>query len=264
MYFNHMCLRFPSYCYSYAGQLWMDPGSKEVEDHNIEVLKDVVTRYDVDGILFDDYFYPYPDEFHTHFPDNDTYSDYLNSGGSLALDDWRRENVNRFIQRVYNEIKAIKPSVAFIVSPFGLYRAGEPGGQPSSVIGFDPYSELYADAKLWLQQGWLDGFSPQIYWERDGDQPYEVILDWWLSVNTLNRNVYASLAAYKVKDRGWPISELEIEVDISRNATNRPRGSLGFIMFSAEDFVDNYENLADEMAGMCSTPAAIPSYPWIP
>ena len=141
-------------------------------------------RYDVDGVHFDDYFYPYPDE--NQFPDLDTYNQY---GNGLSRDDWRRDNVNKMVERCYNAIHAIKSFVKFSISPLGIYRPGEPGGMPSSINGLDPYSEQYADTKLWFEEGWVDFMAPQLYWAIDPPaQSYPVLLDWWIDdANPLSR-----------------------------------------------------------------------------
>ncbi len=90
--------------------------------------------------------------------------------------------------KVYSEVHAIKNNVVFSISPFGLYKPGQPGGMPSPIVGLDPYSEQYADTLLWFQSGWVDFFSPQLYWEIDSTgQPYDDCLDWWLDENVQNR-----------------------------------------------------------------------------
>ncbi len=135
---------------------------------------DVVRRYDIDGVHFDDYFYPYGDG---RFPDDDTWADYQHSGGKLTRKDWRRENVNQFIQRLYTAIKSEKPAVKFGISPFGISRPGH----PESISGFDQYEMLYADARRWLNEGWIDYWSPQLYWPINQiPQSYPVLLGWWV------------------------------------------------------------------------------------
>ena len=129
------------------GMWWMDPSKKEVQDHVSAVVKDLVKRYELDGVHFDDYFYPYASyNKGADFPDADTYSKYVAAGGKLSKEDWRRESVNGFVERIYKEIKAENPQVKFGISPFGIFRPG----YPQSIAGMDQYSELYADARLWL------------------------------------------------------------------------------------------------------------------
>ena len=128
------------------GSYWLDPAIAATQQHSFEVVMDVVRRYDIDGVHFDDYFYPYGDGT---FPDDSTWAEYLTGGGSLSRGDWRREAVNTLIRRVYQGIKKEKPHVKFGVSPFGIWRPGF----PPSIAGFDQYGVLYADAKLWLNEG---------------------------------------------------------------------------------------------------------------
>ena len=144
-----------------GGYWWLDPSNKGTQQHSLDVVMDIVSRYDIDGVHFDDYFYPYPgyngDE---DFPDTESRTKYVKNGGSLSIGDWRRESVNTFIKDVYSAIKAEKPHVKFGLSPFGIWRPG----YPASVEGFDQYEVLYADAKKWLNEGWVDYFTPQLYW----------------------------------------------------------------------------------------------------
>ena len=132
---------------------WLDPGDPHMQDHSFSVVMDVAQRYDIDGVHFDDYFYPYGDG---SFPDDTTWHAYTAGGGTLTREDWRRWNVNGFIERVYAALKQAKRHVKFGVSPFGIWRPG----YPSSIAGFDQYATLYADARLWLNEGWIDYWSP--------------------------------------------------------------------------------------------------------
>ena len=173
------------------GMWWMDPSKKEVQDHVSEVVMDLVKRYDLDGIHFDDYFYPYASyNKGADFPDADSYVKYTTAGGNLSKEDWRRESVNQFVERIYKEIKAEKPEVKFGISPFGIFRPG----YPQSIAGMDQYSELYADAKLWLNKGWVDYYSPQLYWKiSQTAQSFPVLLGWWEKENVKNRHLWPGL-----------------------------------------------------------------------
>lgn len=173
-------------------------------------------RYDVDGIHFDDYFYPYPDGTND-FPDDLTWQAYQSSCGASCMtrDNWRRDNVNRMISRIYTEIKTNYPTKKFSISPFGIYRPCVSGGMPCSISGMDPYSSIFADAKLWLQQGWLDMLAPQIYWGIEpAAQSYTEILDWWLEQNTQGRQIYGATGVYKIADsNNWPVNEIVRQVN---------------------------------------------------
>ncbi len=173
------------------GQYWMDPSKTEVQNHSVAVVKDIVKRYDIDGVHFDDYFYPY-DSYNggADFPDDESWAAYLQTGGKLTKGDWRRMGVNNFINRTYKEIKAIKKHVKFGISPFGIWRPG----YPQSIEGYDQYNKLYADAKLWLNKGWIDYFSPQLYWTVNNlKQSFPVLLGWWQKENTKNRHLWPGL-----------------------------------------------------------------------
>jgi hypothetical protein len=130
------------------------PGSIRAErcrDHTIAVMKDVVQRYDIDALHIDDFFYPYPNgNGALTFPDDSTYARYTRGGGTLTRGDWRRDNINRFVERMYTEVKRLKPWVRVGISPFGIWRPGNPQG----VTGLDAYNDLFADSRLWLQRGW--------------------------------------------------------------------------------------------------------------
>jgi len=173
------------------GYWWLDPSKKGTQDLSAAVVKDIVRRYDIDGVHFDDYFYPYA-EYNggEDFPDAESYAEYQAAGGKLARGDWRREQVNVFIQRIYKTIKEEKKYVKFGVSPFGIWRPGF----PASIKGFDQYDKLYADAKLWLNEGWIDYFMPQLYWQVNSiPQSFPVLLGWWQSENTKQRHLWPGM-----------------------------------------------------------------------
>lgn len=176
------------------GMYWMDPSLQETQERSLAVVMDIVDRYDIDGIHFDDYFYPY-DSYNNgnDFPDDKSWMRYLGSGGKLSKADWRRENVNSFIKTVYSKIKATKPFVKFGISPFGIWRPGF----PETIKGYDQYDRLYADAKLWLNEGWLDYFTPQLYWKISRiDQSFPVLLGWWQSENSEQRHLWPGISTY--------------------------------------------------------------------
>ncbi|MEZ4970345.1 MAG: family 10 glycosylhydrolase [Flavobacteriaceae bacterium] len=173
------------------GMYWMDPSLKGTQEHSLAVVKDIVSRYEIDGIHFDDYFYPY-DSYNNgkDFPDGISWQKYLDSGGRLSRSDWRRQSVNTFIKNVYTEIKALKPHVKFGLSPFGIWRPGF----PESVVGYDQYDQLYADAKLWLNEGWVDYFTPQLYWKiNKSGQSFPELLGWWQSENSKQLHLWPGM-----------------------------------------------------------------------
>lgn len=174
-----------------SGYYWLDPSIKEVQEHSLNVVKDITKRYDVDGIHFDDYFYPYPSYNNDEdFPDENSWNEYIKSGGKLLRNDWRRDNINKFIEKVYSEIKKIKPNVKFGLSPFGIWRPNHP-----EIDGFDQYDQLYADAKLWLNKGWIDYWSPQLYWKISSmKQSFPILINWWKNENHHNKHFWPGIS----------------------------------------------------------------------
>jgi len=160
---DHLSRTRPDLVKRYGTHLWMDPGEPEVQDRTVEVIVDVVRRYDIDGVHIDDYFYPYQERNRSGrliaFPDDESYRRYRAVGGDLPRDDWRRENVNTLVARLYREIKEAKRWVKFGISPFGIWRPG----YPPSVQGLDAYGTFFAEARKWLANGCVDYFSPQLY-----------------------------------------------------------------------------------------------------
>ncbi len=152
-----------------GSSLWLDPGDPAVRHHVTAVVKDLLDRYAVAGVVLDDYFYPYPTRGNPsgYFPDSTTYSRYRSGGGTLSLEDWRRHNVDLLISELHETVKAVRPGALFGVSPFGIYTHGAPASVQAEL---DQYRDLYADPVKWIRQGWVDYLSPQLYW-RDAGPP---------------------------------------------------------------------------------------------
>jgi uncharacterized lipoprotein YddW (UPF0748 family) len=212
---NHITKTHPELVREYDTQYWLDPGEPAVREHVLRVVMDVVRRYDVDGVTIDDYFYPYPVKNalgrKLDYPDDASWQKYgLRSG--VARDDWRRQNVNQFVQSVYQSIKGAKPWVKFGISPFGIWRPG----YPPQIKGLDAYASLYADSRLWLASGWVDYLSPQLYWPADApQQSFPVLLNWWAAQNVKGRHLWPSLNDYNV-GKEWPAEEVARQVETAR------------------------------------------------
>jgi len=252
---KHVSIRHPEYVRQYGKQKWLDPGDPRAQDYTMKVMMDVVKRYDIDGVHIDDYFYPYPIKG-TPFPDAASYKKWGNGMNKSA---WRRANVDRFVARMYREVHAAKPWLKVGISPFGIYRPNVPAGIKSSV---DQYADLYADPKKWLQNGWCDYMTPQIYWGTDSDaQNFHKILDWWSEQNINGRYVWPGLAAYKmVEGPKWEPDEISAQIDAVRNEP----GAAGEIFFSAKYIVRNTKGFADVLSGEAySSRAKVPSMPWL-
>jgi uncharacterized lipoprotein YddW (UPF0748 family) len=254
--YPHIAVTNPELVYQWGTQQWMDPGAKIVQDRAYDVIIDVVRRYDLDAIHLDDYFYPYPISGQS-FPDHKTYAAYQASGGKLSLENWRRENVNQMVMRLAQGIKATKSHVKFGISPFGIYRSGEPAG----IVGLDAYNVLYADSKKWLQQGWIDYIAPQLYWRTDQTkQSYEVLLKWWTEINIKQRHVYAGNNLGQLDGKDWKNSEIAKQIQISRNLAGNL--SLGNIFFSMSSIQENRQGISDQFKSDYSKPALVPSMLW--
>ncbi|MBA3547525.1 MAG: family 10 glycosylhydrolase [Nannocystis sp.] len=236
---NHISKLLPEYAYVYGNYLWMDPGAAPVQDQLIAVISDVVTRYDIDGVHFDDYFYPYPDG--NDFPDGETYGAYVDGGGTLAVADWRRDNVNRMVERVGETVAMLRPAVRFGVSPFGIYRPGMPEG----IQGLDQYEAIYSDPVKWMQEGWLDYLAPQLYWPSTQQaQAYGPLIEWWAGIATGGRHVFAGNYLSKLgSDDAWTIDEFVTQVELGRGFADQ--GSRGNIYFHVGPILDNQEGVAD-------------------
>ena len=174
---THVGVAHPERCFRYDEQLILNPGIPENRDYICQVAKDIVSRYDIDGIHMDDYFYPYPAAGQV-IPDDQQYRMYSN--GIKDRGDWRRYNVNLFIKQFYETVHATKPWVKVGISPFGIYRNKKSAAIGSNTNGLQNYDDLYADVLLWINNGWLDYCVPQIYWEIGNKAAdYDTLIRWW-------------------------------------------------------------------------------------
>ena len=244
----------------YGAQVWFDPGEPEAREHSMRVVTDIVRRYDIDGIHMDDYFYPYPVRDSARggnlgFPDS---ASFARSGSSLGRDDWRRENIDRFVERMYRESHSIKPAMKVGISPFGIWRPGN----PPSVAGFDAYAAIYADARKWLREGWVDYFVPQLYWAIDApQQSFPALLDWWIGENTLKRHVWPGLATYRAAatSNGFSRDEIARQVQIIRQRPVPP----GHVMFNTTTTLKRDNGVLGTLQPLYEQPALVPAFPWL-
>jgi uncharacterized lipoprotein YddW (UPF0748 family) len=260
---DHISRTRPGLVREYGTHLWMDPGEPAVQEHSLRVILDVVRRYNIDGVHIDDYFYPYKERDKTgriiDFPDQPSWNRYRAAGGTLSRDDWRRNNVDSFVERLYSEIKREKRWVRFGVSPFGIWRPG----YPAQVRGLDAYTELYADARKWLVNGWLDYFAPQLYWPvAQHAQSYPVLLDWWVQQNRHGRHIWPGNFTSRVgpdRARNWPASELLEQIHLTRERA----GATGNVHFSMRSLMGDPDGLSAQLAQMYREPAVVPASPWL-
>jgi uncharacterized lipoprotein YddW (UPF0748 family) len=240
------------------GYWWFDPSKKAVQDHGVKVVMDIVKRYDIDGVHFDDYFYPYPSyNGNVDFPDSASYAQYTAGGGKLSRGDWRRESVNKFIERLYKNIKAEKKNVKFGLSPFGFWRPGYP---ESVTVGFDQYDQLYADAKLWLNKGWIDYFSPQLYWPINRIAlSFPVLLGWWVNENTMHRHLWPGISVGR-DTSAKTVTETLSQIMISRGMLPESNGVVHWSISS----VTKNPNMAKALVeGPYLKDALVPASKWL-
>lgn len=197
---NHISLLHPEWCFNYGANKYLDPGISEVQDYIIKIIADIVTRYDVDGIHFDDYFYPYPLKNQQNeiipIPDYNTFS--ANNRGFNNIEDWRRDNINRFVQRTHDTIKKIKSDVVFGISPCGVWRNFGYDDDGSHTTGLASYDWIYADGLTWLKNNWIDYIAPQLYWyigHRAAD--FKTLVDWW-SQHSFGVDLYIGLNIHNI------------------------------------------------------------------
>ncbi|QDT69302.1 hypothetical protein MalM25_22380 [Planctomycetes bacterium MalM25] len=265
---QHIAVRRPELAPKYGKHRWLDPGAAEAAEHSIAVVLDVVRRYDIDAVHFDDYFYPYPvtdalgdsgdgpKQVEVPFPDDASwrvYCDATPEADRLSRDDWRRDNVNRFVRDLSEAIHREKPHVRLGISPFGIWRPGTPEG----IQGFDQYAKLYADARLWLHEGWVDYFTPQLYWAIDQKpQSFTTLLSWWATQNPTGKHLWPGLYTSKVggEKPGYPPQEIIDQIVTAREQI----GATGHVHFSMKALSNNWAGLADRLRDEVYTQAALP------
>lgn len=258
---SHISNKRPDLVRDYGQYLWLDPGEQEVQNWSSSVVLDVVRRYDLDGVHFDDYFYPYPergrDGLEVDFPDSASWRK-SGAGRTISRDDWRRENVNQFISRVHKSIKKVKPWVKFGISPFGIWRPG----YPRQIEGFDAYEKLYADSRKWLASGWVDYFVPQLYWQIDPpEQSFPALLGWWAEQNKMSRQLWVGMNTAKTESRrrSWPSGEIMRQIEIAR----RQSGVSGHLHWNLHSLLENGSLARNLEVGLYADPALIPPCPWL-
>lgn len=242
---NHIAIKNPAGVFAYDGQLILNPAKQENRDYICRVVEDIVSRYDVDGLHIDDYFYPYPVKGMS-IPDNADFA--ANNNGIKDKDDWRRDNVNVFMKQLYETIHKTKPWVKFGVSPFGIYRNEKSApGLGSRTNGLQNYDDLYADVLMWVNNGWLDYCAPQIYWQiGHSAADYKTLIEWW--------NKYAGkrhLYIGEDVERTVKYSDLDNKSINQLPAKRRLHSQMpnvnGTILWYAKAFVDNVGNYATTM-----------------
>jgi uncharacterized lipoprotein YddW (UPF0748 family) len=246
---QHVSNARPGIVKAYGDSLWMDPGEPEARDRALAVILDVVKRYPVDGVHVDDYFYPYPvkgaDGREVAFPDDKSWNAYVALGGRSSREDWRRSNVDQFVERLYHEVHRVNDRVRVGVSPFGL---GRPDRRPAGVSGFSQYDLLYADVERWLANGWMDYLAPQLYWKSDSPgQPFAPLLAYWQSQNPHRRDIWPGLFTSRIDAsvNSWMPEEIVGQVALARAA-----GAGGHVHFSISALAQDRRGIAGKLREM--------------
>jgi uncharacterized lipoprotein YddW (UPF0748 family) len=257
---NHITRAHPDWVRNYGSQLWLDPGIKAVREYCLGVILDVVKRYDIDGVHLDDYFYPYPEKCANgdllDFPDEPNWRAYATTGGRLTRGDWRRRNIDVFIEALYKRVKAEKRWVKLGVSPFGIWRPGF----PKQIKGFDAYEHLYADSRKWLAEGWLDYCTPQLYWDVAGsDHSYPILLSWWVGQNAKARHLWPGNDLTKVGGQ-WTRNEITKQILLTRHQS----GASGNLLWNISSLIRDNGDVAGALSRELYTQAAlVPASPWL-
>jgi uncharacterized lipoprotein YddW (UPF0748 family) len=256
---DHITKTHPEWFLTYGDKRYFDPGNKEAQQFVVKVIRDIVSRYDVDAIHFDDYFYPYkiPKK---EFPDDASFEKY---GDGLSKADWRRSNVDSIIVMLSRGIKEVKPFCRFGISPFGVWRNNDKDPEGSATrAGVTNYDDLYADILLWLREGWIDYVAPQLYWEFEHkNAPYKELVEWW-SKHTYGRHCYIGLGIFKANTGTYWRDKTQLPRQITE--MRQYPEIQGAIYFSSKSFVGNPNGWSDSLReNYYREPALVPPMPWL-
>ena len=263
---NHIARQRPEWLLAQGTLRILDPGIPEVPNYILRVVMDVLRRYDIDGVHYDDYFYPYPPGTGvTPFNDDATFTQY-NRGfpnTTTGRNDWRRANIDTLIKRTYDSVRAVKPWVKFGVSPFGIWgNAGSVTGG-SATSGLQSFSAVYADSRKWLQNDWIDYLVPQLYWSIGFSAAnYSVLVPWWNALGG-RRHLYSGMAAYKINadsDPNWNNpSQIPSQIQLNRTQTNFS----GSVFFRTGNIIANPIGVRDSLRNnYFSRPSLLPVMSW--
>ncbi|WP_205503126.1 glycoside hydrolase family 10 protein [Rufibacter psychrotolerans] len=254
---QHVSKARPEWLLSFPnGKKILDPGLPQVRSYIAAIVREVAQNYDIDGVHFDDYFYPYPEGPFLGIANEDAQTFKAHGAGFQNIKDWRRHNVNETMRLVHEQIKAVKPQVRFGISPFGIWKNGEPAG----VTGMDAYHAIYADALHWLDHQVVDYLTPQLYWAIGGRQDYRKLLYWWSDkAHAAGRHLYAG---HTVNQPGFSPDEVPHQIEITRS--NREKNSLGSVIFRAANITGNTNLITTSFqAATFRFPAAPPAMRWL-
>lgn len=256
---NHITKTHPHWFLSYNGTKIYNFGLPEVRNYLINIVLNIVRNYDVDGIHFDDYFYPYP-VAGSKISDQATFREY--GGDFKKIEDWRRNNVNVLVRDLSEIIKKEKPYVKFGISPFGVWRNKDKDSRGSNTNGaLSSYDDLYADSRLWAHEGWVDYTAPQVYWSfGHRTVPYKPMVDWWVK-NNGKHHLYIGIASYRVGEssKEWS-SASQVINQIRTNVLTH--GVEGSILYNSKSLMPASHRLSDSLERYYKYPALPPVMSW--
>lgn len=257
----HPYNKHPELFVKYAGQLYFDPGFPDNRKYICKIVRDIVTRYDIDAIHMDDYFYPYPNAGEK-FPDDLSFAAY--GRGFTDRGDWRRDNVNVLIKEIHETVRAAKPWVKFGVSPFGIYRNKKSNPNGSNTNGLQNYDDLYADVLLWVNNGWVDYNIPQIYWEIGHPAAdYETLIRWWAK-NAAARPLYIGQDVVRTVTKPDLMNPNQSQIPAKYNLQRSLPAVQGSCQWYAAAVVENKGNYRDMLANKYHKyPALWPASPFM-
>ncbi len=234
---RHLAQTHPEWVRRHGSLLWIDPGEPAAREYVLDIITDVASRYDIDGVHIDDYFYPYPPNGDSGFTDAASWARHGESSG-LSRADWRRDNINRFVSEMYRRVKSTRASAKVGISPFGIWRPGVPATIEAQL---DAYGQLYCDSRLWIQKGWCDYLSPQLYWSIEpAKQSFPVLLKWWRDQSTAGRPIWPGIATDRI-GAARPASEIAAQIALTRNGTANP----GHIHWNMNALMQNRGGIAE-------------------
>ena len=250
---GHVVSRHPERCFDYDGLTLLNPALKENRDYICAVVMDIVERYDIDGLHMDDYFYPYPTPG-VEIPDTADFE--ANNEGYTDIGDWRRHNVDLFVEQLAETVHNTKPWVKVGISPFGIYRNQKSHPKGSRTNGLQNYDQLYADILLWDKNRWMDYCVPQLYWEIGNKAAdYDELIHWW-NDNCHNTNLYIGEDVERTVKYQHMAEKMTLHAEMEHVQ--------GVVLWYAKAVVDNVGNYGTQLRNnYWRYPALHPTTPWI-
>ncbi len=252
---SHITYKHPEWFYTYGKNTIMNAGNPHAVDYLMSVIQELIQKYDIDALHMDDYFYPYTISG-VSIPDNLEYITY--NPYRRSRDDWRRENINKIVYQIRQTILKNKPEVQFGISPFGVWRniSDDPRGS-NTTAGQTNYDNLYADVRLWMQNGWLDYCAPQLYWERGHRAAdYNTLIKWWKQ-NAFGTHLVAGIQIYLMSTSSKPQWQSTDET-LGQINLARYYGYDGVCLYSAKHFARNVKGLKDDLQRTVFAEKALP------